>query len=146
MSENGKKRLFDFSKLSLFLLSPLPIDLLEGLVLEDSFLNIKKESKSISYKKGLGGEVLISEIFDSVYFLELNYLPNSPVVFELGILRSAKMQFGIKIQNNSAPKYKGAASECRFFETPETKVGTMGFGDLRFIILMTDYIGLYLKN
>ncbi|MCB1176521.1 MAG: hypothetical protein KDK36_02975 [Leptospiraceae bacterium] len=143
---DDKKRLFDFDKLNLLLLSPLPIDLLEGLVLEDSFLSIKKESKNIGWKKGLGGEVLISEQLDNVHTLDLKYLPNSPLVFQLNTLKVAKTQFGITLQNNSAPKYKGAATECRFIDTPDLKVGVKGFEDLQFKILMTDYIGVYLKN
>jgi hypothetical protein len=143
---NDKKRLFDFTKLSLLFLVPFPVDVLEGLVLEESFLNIKKESKNVGYKKGLGGEVLISEILDNVHLLELTYLPNSPVVTSLTNLRIAKTQFGIALQNNSAPRYKGGASECRFLDTPDTQVGTAGFGDLKFTVLMTDYIGVYLPS
>ncbi|MBK8397430.1 MAG: hypothetical protein IPL26_19625 [Leptospiraceae bacterium] len=143
---DNKKRLFDFDKLSLILLSPIPWDLLEGLVLEDSFLSVKKESKNIGYKRGLGGEVLISEIFDSVHLLTLTYLPNSPIVYKLHSLKILKSQFGLNIQNNSAPKYKGVASECRFLENPQVKVGTNGFGDLEFQILMTDYVDVFLPN
>jgi hypothetical protein len=143
---NDKKRLFDFYKLSLFLLWPAPLDLLSGLVLEDSFLNIKKESKNVGYKKGLGGEVLISEILDNCHTLELKYLPNSSVVPSLNAIRVAKTQFGIAIRNNSSPKYKGAASECRFLDTPDLQIGTDGFGDPKFTILMTDYIGVYLSS
>lgn len=143
MADN-RKRLFDFDKLNLLLLSPFPIDLLEGLVLEDSFLSIKKESKNIGYKKGLGGEVLISEQLDNIHILELNYLPNSPLIPELNTLRVAKTQFGITIKNSSAPKYKGVATECRFIDSPDTKIGIKGFDDLKFNILMTDYIGVYL--
>lgn len=139
-----KKRLFDFSKLSLLFLVPFPFDALEGLVLEDSFLNIKKESRNIGYKKGLGGEVLISEVLDNVHLLELTYLPNSPAIVKLTGLRIAKTQFGMTIQNNSSPKYKGAASECRILDTPDTKIGTVGFDDLKYTILMTDYLGVYL--
>lgn len=143
---NDKKRLFDFDKLSLLFLVPFPLDVLDGLVLEDSFLTIKKESRNIGYKKGLGGEVLVSEILDNIHTLELNYLPNSSVVPKLNALRVAKTQFGIAIQNNSAPRYKGGASECRFLDTPDTKIGTIGFDDLKFNILMTDYIGAYLPS
>lgn len=141
---NDKRRLFDFEKFSLFLLWPAPLDILNGLVLEESFLNIKKQSKNIGYKVGLGGEVLISEILDNVHTLELNYLPNSSIVSTLNAIRSAKTQFGIIIQNNSAPKYKGISSECRFMDTPDISIGTDGFHDTKFNILMTDYIGIYL--
>lgn len=143
---SDKRRLFDFDKLNLLLLSPAPLDLLTGLVLEDSFVSVKKESKNIGYKKGLGGEVLVSELFDSIHLLELKYLPNSPIVYKLHSLKILKTQFGITIQNNSAPKYKGVASECRFLENPGLQIGTSGFNDLELTILMTDYVDVFLPN
>lgn len=139
-----KKRLFDIDKLSVILLYPLPIEITEGLILEDSFLTVEKINKDlVKHKVGLGGEVLISENFDSVHSLTLNYLPTAPAVVELGLLQKAKTQFGIVIQNNSAPKYKGAASECRIVNKPDVSIGIGGFRDCIFKILMTDYIEIY---
>ncbi len=141
---SDKKRIFDFKNLSMFLIAPFLIDLLDGLVLEESFIMIKKESKTVGYKKGLGGEVLISEILDDVSMLELKYLPNAEIIPKLNALRVVKTQFGLQVKNRIAPKYLGAARECRFLEKPETKIGTIGFDDLRIMILMTDYIDAYL--
>jgi hypothetical protein len=138
------KRLFDFDKLNIVLITPIPISIIEGLVLENSFLSIEKEAKHVNYKVGLGGEVLVSENFHGIHFLDLNYLPNSPSVLEIDILKKIKTQFGVLIQNNSAPKYKGIASECRVLEVPSTGIGTEGFSNKKFRILMTDFIEVYL--
>lgn len=144
MSDYMKKRLFDIDKLSVILLYPLPIEITEGLILEDSFLTIEKANKElVKHKVGLGGEVLINENFDPVHYLTLNYLPSAPAVVELGLLQKAKTQFGVVIQNNSAPKYKGVASECRILNKPDVSIGTIGFKDSVFKILMTDYIETY---
>jgi hypothetical protein len=47
-------------------------------------------------------------------------------------------------QNNSSPRYKGIASECRFIEKPSIKLGQKGFDDFVYKILMTDYNEVFL--
>ncbi|HMV44714.1 MAG TPA: hypothetical protein PK079_25100 [Leptospiraceae bacterium] len=145
MDSGYKKRLFDFDKISVQLLTPFPLDITEGLVLKDSFLSISPVANNqVNYKVGLGGEVLVSENFNQVHILQIEFIPTAPHIVEIDLLKKAKTQFGILIQNNSAPKYKGTASECRILEKPKIDIGTSGFGDFTYKILMTDYVDVFI--
>ncbi|WP_061244833.1 hypothetical protein [Leptospira noguchii] len=141
------KRLFDIEKLTITLLIPTPLDIAAGLVLEDPFLKIQKEDpKLIKFKVGLGGETLLNENINNVHSVELYYLPSAPAVSELDLLKKAGTRFGILFQNNSSPRYKGMASNCRIVEKPPLAVGVKGFGTLVWKILMADYIEIYLGS
>lgn len=145
-SAGYKKTLFDFKKLSMVILSPIPLDATEGLSLQDSFIAREKLNPGlVTQKTGLGGEALLSENLDSVFTLTLTYLPSAEILQKLDILKKLKTQFGIFISNNSAPFYKGVASECRFIEVPNWTIGTSGFSDLPYKIIMTDFIDVFTK-
>lgn len=147
MSNWFKQRNFDLKKLSITLLTPLPVDVSGGLVLSGNFFELTKVVPSlVNYKVGLGGETLVSESFNDVHILTLTYLASAPIVFTLDALKKVKTQFGILIQNNSAPRYKGIASECRFIEKPSIKLGQKGFEDFVYKILMTDYNEVFLTS
>lgn len=139
-----KKNLYVFKKLTLTFLTPIPIDGRAGLILDVSHISIEFVGKSaVNYKVGLNGEVLISENLNSVCVLTLKYLPNAPSVAALDLLKKAKTQFGIFINNSSSPSYKGMASECRILEKPSVDIGTNGFDNISYKILMTDYLDIY---
>lgn len=136
---------FNLDKLSITLLTPVPVDVSDGLALAGNFFELTKAANNlVNYKVGLGGETLISENYNDVYVLQLTYLPSAQIVFTLDALKKAKTQFGILIQNNSSPRYKGVASECRFIEKPSLKGGQKGFEDFVYKILMTDYNEVFL--
>ncbi|UMQ59866.1 hypothetical protein [Leptospira interrogans] len=141
-----EKRFFDLEKFNIMLLTPAPLDATAGLILEEEFLKIQKEdAKLVKYKVGLGGEVLVNENQNEVHSLELMYLPSAPVVAKLDLLKKAGTRFGILIQNKSAPKYKGVSSNCRILEKPNVEIGTKGFGNSVWKILMVDYTEVYLS-
>lgn len=139
------RRVFDLRKLSITLLTPAPIDISSGISERESAIKIDKVTKDlVKTKTGLGGEVLISEQFDDIHLLTIVYLPTSKAVQVFEILRKLKTQFGIVISNNSAPQYKGAASDCRLIGKPDTSIGVKsGFADMPFRIIMTDYIDVF---
>ncbi len=140
-------KLFDFTKFSLQVLTPIPQDVTEGMVLSNSFLSIAPAEKNrVKYKSGLGGEVLISETLNPVHLLTLRYLPDADAVRIFDLLYDAKTQFGVTIQNNSAPRYMGGATNCRFVEFPLPDVGGEGFRDDQYVIIMTDYKGKKLPS
>jgi hypothetical protein len=139
-----KRNLFDFKKMTITVLAPLPMDAMDGLVLEETYLSVEHIGKNlISHKVGLNGEVLISENLNGVCTLTLKYLPNVSMVSALDWIKKSKMQFAVYISNNSSPKYKGVASECRIMEKPVVGIGTGGFRDYSYKILMSDYIDVY---
>lgn len=141
------RKLFDFTKFSLQLLTPIPLDVTEGMVLSNSFCVLAYSDKNrVKVKVGLGGEVLISESQNPVHLLTLRYLPGADAVRQFDLLYKARTQFGISVQNNSTPRYKGGATECRFVEYPLPEAGNEGFRDNQYIIVMTDYIGGYLPE
>lgn len=140
-------KLFDFTKFSLQVLTPIPQDVTEGMVLSNSFLSIAPAEKNrVKYKSGLGGEVLISDTLNPVHLLTLRYLPDADAVRTFDLLYKARTQFGVVIQNSSAPRYKGGATECRFVEYPLPEAGSDGFRDSQYIIIMTDYAGAFLPS
>lgn len=123
------------------LLTPVPVDVSSGLVLEKSFLNVRRVSPLIQYRVGLGGEVLLSENFSRVAELSLVYLPNAKANGVLEGLVTLGSQFGLQIKSKSQPKYIGIASECRIKERPEIDVTQQrGFEDFKWTIIMTDFI------
>lgn len=60
---------FEIGKFSVLLLTPTPIDVTSGLVLDKTII-IRKQSPLIYTKVGLGGEVLISEGFSRLTLIE----------------------------------------------------------------------------
>lgn len=140
------KHIFDLSSLTIKLL-PYAIDITGGLVLKESSVVIERQNRDlVKVKSGLGGEVLISENIENIHILTLEYLPTATAVYQLGLLQKSKTQFGIYIKNDRAPKYKGIASECRILDKPKIAIGTSGFSDTAYKILMTDYIEAFLPN
>lgn len=140
-------KFFTSDELYVIFLIPFPVDMSAGLSIRDSYLEIAKQDKNrVSAKSGLGGEVLISDVFDPIHTLNLTYLPNTKAVEILETLLVLKTQFGVFIHNDSSPIYKGIASECRIIQAPDTGVGNSGFKNLDYKIVMSDYVGAYLKK
>ncbi|UML79158.1 MULTISPECIES: hypothetical protein [Leptospira] len=139
---------FRFEGLSVTLLTPVPIDVTAGIVLnETSFLGVAKEDpKLLRYKVGIGGEVWVDDSVNDVRVLELKYLPNASAISTLEILKNAKTRFGILIQNTSSPRYKGISSNCRILEKPNLGVGNQGFANLPWRILLLGYSEVYLNS
>jgi len=138
--------MFNLDKFSLTLLSPVPLDISEGLVLDESFLTVvKSEKELVKVKSGLGGEVLISENLNSLYSLDLIYLPNAKANIILEGLVTIGTQFGMLIQC-PFPKYKGVASECRVVKRPDLALRTTGLDDTAWSIIMSDYIGKFIPT
>ncbi|EMO26207.1 hypothetical protein LEP1GSC170_1488 [Leptospira interrogans serovar Bataviae str. HAI135] len=142
------KKLFDFKNLSVTLLTPVPVDVTAGLILEgSSFLKVTKEDpKLIKYKIGIGGEVLVIDGVNDLNILDLQYLPNAPAISTLEILKKIGTRFGLLIQNDSSPKYKGMSSNCRILEKPNLDIGKSGFSNLPWKILLLDYSDVYLNS
>lgn len=103
-------------------------------------------SNLVSYSVGLGGETLVSENLNGVHTLSLSYLPSAEITLKLDILKKLKTQFGIFINNVSSPGYKGMASECRIIEKPKVHIGTIGFKDFSYKIVMTDYVEIFITS
>lgn len=139
----SRDRKFDVRKLSIIAITPAPIDITNGLVLDDG-INIEKQSADlVSNTVGLGGEVLTSEISNDVHILTLKYLPSAVAVGQLSALKFTS--FGIAISNSSEPKYKGIASSCKILNKPDIGISAKkGFSDSVWKILMTDYMESYL--
>ena len=138
------KRTFDVEGLSIILITPIPLEISEGLILQETFMSIEKLTKDlVGHKVGLGGEVLVNEKYDMIHTLTLTYLPTAPAVVELGLLEKLKTQFGLMIKNNSAPRYRGFASECRILNKPDIAIGIGGYKDLVWKIIMADYVDAY---
>ncbi|MCX8000787.1 MAG: hypothetical protein N3A69_17870 [Leptospiraceae bacterium] len=131
---------FEIGKFSVLLLTPAPIDVTSGLVLDKTII-IRKQSPLIYTKVGLGGEVLISEGFSRLTLIELTYLPNAEANKVLEGLVTLGAQFGISISNNSKPKWKALASECRVEKRPDVEITSKNaFQDLTWSIVATDFI------
>lgn len=83
------KKIFRLEALSVTLLTPVPVDVTAGIVLEESsFLGVTKEDpKLLKYKVGIGGEVWVDDSVKDVGVLELKYLPNAPAISTLEILK-----------------------------------------------------------
>jgi hypothetical protein len=140
----NKSRVFDIDKFSITLLTPVPIDISSGISTDNDSVKLEKQSKElVKFKTGLGGEVLVSEQFSSVHFLSIVFLPIARAVQILETLRIAKTQFGILINNNSAPRYKGIASECRILNKPDFIQDDSGFKNQTWKFIMTDYLEIY---
>ncbi|WP_061246165.1 hypothetical protein [Leptospira interrogans] len=142
------KKIFRFEALSVTLLTPAPVDVTAGIVLEESsFLGVTKEDpKLLKYKVGIGGEVWVGDSVKDVGVLELKYLPNAPAISTLEILKNTGTRFGLLIQNDSAPKYKGMSSNCRILEKPNLGIGNKGFANLAWKILLLGYNEVYLNS
>ncbi|WP_061241537.1 hypothetical protein [Leptospira interrogans] len=142
------KKNFRFEALSVTLLTPVPVDVTAGIVLEESsFLGVTKEDpKLLKYKVGIGGEVWVDDSVKDVGVLELKYLPNAPAISTLEILKKTGTRFGLLIQNDSAPKYKGMCSNCRILEKPNLGIGNKGFANLAWKILLLGYNEVYLNS
>lgn len=142
------KKIFRFEALSVTLLTPVPVDVTAGIVLEESsFLGVTKEDpKLLKYKVGIGGEVWVDDSVKDVGVLELKYLPNAPAISTLEILKKTGTRFGLLIQNDSAPKYKGMSSNCRILEKPNLGIGNKGFANLAWKILLLGYNEVYLNS
>lgn len=142
------KRLFDFGDMSVMLLTPIPVDVTPGLILEgSSFLRVAKEdTKLLKYKVGIGGEVWVDNSISDVNILDLQYLPNAPAISTLEVLKKTGTRFGLLIQNDSSPKYKGISSNCRILEKPNLDIGNKGFSNLAWKILLLGYNEVYLNS
>ena len=130
---------FDFTDVTIKVLTPIPVDITEGLVLRESFIGVKKESKEVSVNVGIGGEVLISDNFHPVSMLTVEYLPNAKGASIFDAYARTSLPFGIYV-SAKYPKYKGVASYCRIFERADKKIEKTGLNNQVFKIVMTDFL------
>ncbi|UOG40793.1 hypothetical protein [Leptospira noguchii] len=141
-------KVFDLSKISVIITTPSPVDITPGLVIDGDFFSVEKENKDeVTTRRGTRDESYsTNSIQDSSRIITLKYIPSAPAVSELDLLKKAGTRFGILFQNNSSPRYKGMASNCRIVEKPPLNVGVKGFGTSVWKILMADYIEIYLGS
>lgn len=146
MSRDHTRRLFEFDSVSIHLIYTVaPIDITEGLVLDESYISIKWEGSDTKYTEGLGGEVHISHVPSNAAILDLVYLPSSKNVINLDNVNKTRIPFGIVVQNNSSPRYYGVATRCRILNRPDISIERSGFSNSRWAIVMADYIEKYLQ-
>lgn len=139
-----KKKIFKPSEVSVTLLTPFPINVEDGLALENGIQIEKKTPELINLNVGLGGEVLISEKFDDIHILTLTFIPSAVAVYKIDLLKKLKTRFGILIKNGTVPKYKGIASNCRVIQKPNIAIGGLpGWNDSVWKIAMIDYLEVY---
>jgi len=132
-------RFFDFNDVEIHMLTPVPVSIREGLVLDSTFIDLEKEAEDVTVYVGLGGEVLVSENPNPVHVLKLEYLPNSKGAIILGGYARLGLAFGITIQARE-PRYKGIASYCRIRRRAGTSISRDGLENHKYQIIMTDYM------
>lgn len=132
-------KFFNFDDVEIHLLTPVPISIREGLVMNGTYIELGRDSDDVNVYVGIGGEVLVSDNPNPVHILKLEYLPNAKGAIAFGAYARFGLPFGISI-SAKAPMYKGIASFCRVKKRSKTVMKKMGHDDQKFEIIMTDYI------
>lgn len=134
---------FDISKFSVIALTPAPIDISSGLVLDGTFFSVENQDKDeSSSRSGTKDEVYtVVHQENKTKKLMLKYIPSAQAVVILQTLRKTKAKFGIQLKNDSSPKWICSSDDCSFMETPKVSADSKkGFEDYEFIISMKNSI------
>lgn len=137
----GNNAVFDITQITVIALTPAPIDISAGLVIDGEFLTIEKENKDeTKTRRGTKEETYSSNsIHDNSRIITLKYIPSAEAIRTLQLLRDTRQPFGLAINCDTDPKFKLSASRCMFMEEPQTKVnGKDGFADYEFKIRAMD--------